>query len=295
MATDPATQAGQSAGQAGALGAGSTAPATTETTGTPANGTWFESLPEGLRGDPSLQAFKGKDVSAVVESYINAQKLVGGSLRVPGKDAKPEDVQRFKDEAYTKLGRPETPDKYSYKRPAPEELGIQWSEAEEKQFLQAAHKLGLNSEQVEGLMRYQAELTKRSGPDYAADYENCMKTLTDGEEGQPGWGSMTPRFLGVAKRAVDSMFPAGTMAKLDASGLSNDPAFIRGLYRVGKELIEDGVISGDVEPRSDGQDSMQVELDRIMKDPKNPYFDATHADHEAAVRKVLDIRRFMTA
>ena len=278
--------AGKSAGQ-GTVSQPAAAPAPA------AAPSWYAGLPEGLRNEPSLQAFKDKDVTAVAESYVNAQKLIGSSVRLPNANTPEAERTAFLNDVYNKLGRPQEVAGYKYQRPAAQEMGLTWNAAEEANFLQTAHKLGLNSEQVQALMNWQADSAVRTAPDYKAEYDSCMKNLNEGDEQNPGWGSTTDRYLSTAKRVVDTMFPQGTIDKLDASGLSNDPAFIRGLFRIGRELMEDGVISGDVAPRSDGSDSYQLELDKMM-DPKGAYLDPQHPDHEKAVQRALELRRFLT-
>ena len=44
---------------------------------------WFDGLPDGLKAEKTLETFKGKPVSAVVESYVQAQKSFGSRLPVP--------------------------------------------------------------------------------------------------------------------------------------------------------------------------------------------------------------------
>jgi hypothetical protein len=286
MANDPvAGQSGSQGGSDSALG-----------TGQPAGGaaSWFDTLPDGLKSDPSLQAFKGKDIAAVAESYVHAQKLVGGSIRVPGKDAKPEEKTAFTTKVYEALGRPASHDKYTVKAPGAAELGINWDEKRQGAILETAHKLGLSNEGAQSLVDFVADQLKSEQPDYAGDAQACIAALEKGDESYPGWGSTTPRFMGVAKRVVDTMFPAGTMEKLNISGLANDPGFIRGLYRLGKEMMEDGIISGEeLNTSANENDSAQAKLDKMMKDQTHPYWVPTHPEHDKAVQEALELRRFL--
>jgi len=258
---------------------------------------WYEALPAGLKAEKSLEAFKDKPISAVVESYVNAQKLVGGSLRIPTEKDTPEERAAKVAKIHEANGRPASVDKYVVKPPAAAEMGISWDDKIQGRILAFAHKHGLNNEQAQDAINLAADLYKGEQPDYAADFEACMKELENGSEGNPGWGSTTKRFLSVANRTVSTMFPPEVMDQINRSGLGNSPSFLRGMYRIGKELMEDGVIFPEVEGAAPGNErtAAQAELDKLIGDPKSAYFDTKLPDHDAAVQKALDLRRFLAA
>ena len=282
-------------GQSGAMG-GATGVIDPATTATPDSG-WFETLPDGLKGEKSLEAFKGKPISAVVESFVSAQKSFGSRVPIPQASDTPEEKATKTAQFRAAMGVPASPDKYVVKQPAAEELGITWDPKLQTRILDFAHKQGLTNDQTQAAIDLAADVLKGDQPDYAADRDACIKMLTDGDETTPGWGSTTPRFLAVAKRTVDTMFPKGVMDRLNLSGLANDPDFIRGLYRIGKELGESGVIFPEHEMGGPGNESTsaQTELDKILADAKGPYYDSKHVDHDRLVEKALSLRRFLAS
>lgn len=260
-----------------------------------AEGAWFDTLPEGLRGAPSLQTFKGKSIAALAESHVNAEKMIGGSLRLPKDGASPDEVKKSLDGIYGKLGRPESPDKYEFKKPATVE-GVNWDDNKAQSFLKTAHEIGLNSRQVQKLIDLQADFERQALPDNAKLFDKCIQTLEQGDDNNPGWGSTTPRYVAIASRAAKTMFTPEVLQKLDRTGLSNDPELVRGLYKIGRELMEDGIIFPDNEDNpvlQGGTQAAQAEINKVMGDPKHAYFDVNHADHETAVQRMLDLRRFV--
>lgn len=292
MADDPV--AGQSGSQAAVLevapDAGAGDAGRSAVTAEP---TWFDSLPDGLKAEPSLQAFKGKPLTAVVESHVSAQKMIGDSIRVPGEKATPEERAKFTNAAYDKLGRPASPDKYVYKAPSVE--GVEWNDAQAKAFLPTAHALGLNSHQVEEIFKYQADLAKTQGVDHAGDFSKCMKSLVEGDEKNAGWGSTADRYINTAKRTLETMFHPDVAKHIVASGVGNNPEFVRGMARIGKELIEDGLIVGEESGGITDGKGLLNELEKMMGDPKSAYFDKAHPKHEEAVQRAVDIRRYLGA
>jgi len=82
----------------GSVVATSTPDATTSGNG------WIASLPTELQSEKSLQSFK--DLPALAKSYVEAQKMIGGSIRLPKPDAPPEEREKVIGDIYTKLGRP---------------------------------------------------------------------------------------------------------------------------------------------------------------------------------------------
>ena len=64
---------------------------------------WRENLPEELKNDPTLQNIN--DPESAAKTLIHQQKMMGNRIPIPKTDEE-------KAELYTKLGRPESADKY---------------------------------------------------------------------------------------------------------------------------------------------------------------------------------------
>src|ERR1035441_2671844 len=80
---------------------------TTSTNGTP----WIASVAgvrDEYKGLPSLKSYK--DINGLLSSHIALEKKMGSAVNVPGPEATDEDRAAF----YSKLGRPEPAEKYTF-------------------------------------------------------------------------------------------------------------------------------------------------------------------------------------
>lgn len=239
---------------------------------------WRTQLPEDLRAEKSLASFK--DLGSLAKSYLESQKMIGGSIRLPKPDAPPEERQKFLDDLYGKLGRPESPDKYEIGTPTLPE-GVPWDGEMQKEFLGVAHKAGLNSEQAAALLEWYAGKTVTAVEGMAQATVQVAETL------KKEWGAQYDRNLALAQRVVSHLGGPDVLQTLDASGLGNDPALIRLFARVGRVMAEAQMIPGEVEGVP-GPEEARATLAKIMSDPNHAYqpkFAGTPA-HDEAIKEV---------
>lgn len=108
----------------------------------------ISTLPPEMQALPSMQKFKGKSAQDLASSYMNLEsafnKKMDGFVKVPGQDAKPEDIQEF----YRQIGVPDKPDSYElpdFKKKYGEDFK---SDANlSKWFQEKAHENGLSKNQ----------------------------------------------------------------------------------------------------------------------------------------------------
>lgn len=260
---------------------------------TSSEGSWFDALPEGLRKEGSLQAFKDKPITAVAESYVNAQKSFGSRLPIPLPTDKPEERAAKVAKIQEALGRPAEAKGYKVVDPAYETMGLKKNEQSLQSFMEVSHKAGLTNEQVQALVDWQAQDALRSAPDHAADAQKCIESLRDGDEHNAPWGSTLPHYVAIAKRATDANFPERLREKLERDGYYNDPDFVRGMHGIDKSLIEDNILVGEEVDTTGTGKTLQKELDAMMADTKGPYYDNGHPDHDKYVQRALDLRRLL--
>lgn len=223
---------------------------------------WRSSLPEDVRGDKSLESIKGKDWTeagpTLVKNYINGQKMIGGSIRIPGKDAKPEEIAAYRE----KLGVPATADKYDLKPPATLEKFFTGDLA--TSFRGMAHKAGYTSEQANALLEWYGSTVGVAQNTLAMSGKDAAAVL------KTEWGGAYEKNLTLAQRAVREAGGTELLKYLDDTGLGNHPALVRAFARMGLLMAEDGSIPGDI-VGVPGPAEAQAKINAIMADPKDLY------------------------
>lgn len=273
MADDLAgNQGGQVEGQAGSA---ATAPVA------PDFGTFRQTLGD-LGKEKSLDVVK--DWGGLVKSYVESQKMIGNSIRLPGPDAKPEDWKKV----YQRLGAPESPDKYQIA--VPKEVG--WDEESLGAYRHLAHDLGLTQTQAAKMVEFLGEREQNKTLEYT-------KTLGEGLKGlQQEWGANYPRKMAFAKRAIQdpAVWQALNFKREDAAALFNlfdgpvsgklgdHPVMIKFFSALGEMMAEDGIISSEVSGMA-GPSGAEEEIKKIMGDPKHALWNASDPGHKDAVEK----------
>lgn len=215
----------------------------------------FAGLEEDNRAWLTKQGFIGDNGNLTAEGFAklgkhvyHQEKLVGGSIRIPGKDATPEERNAFLD----KLGRRE-PDKYELVVPKdlPEELPYDGETA--KAFRTKAHELGLTQEQAAGIHDWYAGQTVETYKGIAAQTatqkaEKAKAAVTSLEK---EWGPIDGETAKANLQFADKVLEAGdpeTITDLQAYGLigPNKEIFSAPLAKlfakVGSALFKEGEV-----------------------------------------------------
>jgi hypothetical protein len=218
---------------------------------------WRATLPPEMQSEKSLEKFKG--VGDVAKAYTELEKKMGSAIKIPGSDAKPEELDQF----YSKLGRPESPDKYEFKLPDLPE-GIGHDEEMQAAFKSMAHKAGLSPRQAQILMdEYSAVQLKR-----ITEFQNADKQTV--EVLKKEWGADYEKNLGLAQRAVMEAGGQALKDELDATGLGNSPLLAKHFASLGAKTAESTLIIGDTQVGMSEADVL-AKIHEIQNDPKHPY------------------------
>ena len=249
------------------------------------NLTWFDRLPDEIKKDASIQSFKGKEVNDVVKSYVEAQKLIGGSIRIPKADAKPEEWNSF----WEKMGRPKTPEEYGIVKPAILPDGVEWKEDLAKEFSSLSHSLGLNKVQAGKLSAWYID---KISSDAQQNNQKLAERVEFGKseakkEIEKEWGPDYQRRITVARRGLKALGDEGLVELLDTSGLGNHPSFLKLFYSLGQKYAEDGMIDGSVEGAI-SPDEAKKRIQEIRNDPEHLYHPRNSAKpgHKEAIAEM---------
>jgi hypothetical protein len=269
--------------------------ATTETTqpttpaATPAaqpTSSWKDSISEEYRADPSIEKFT--EIDALAKSYINATKMIGqDKIVIPTKNS----TQEAWDEAYAKLGRPESADKYALDVKSDV---VPFDETAIKSFAEQSHKLGLNNKQAQGILEFYKNNMEGSAQQAKIDTETAQSQAE--QQLRQEWGR---DFEGKVKQA-------GALAKANinpevldmtlsnGTRLGDHPEIIKGFAKIAGMMSEDKIVSTESENVNTVAD-IETEISAITNDTDGPYWNKQHPDHDKVVQQVYTLREMLNA
>lgn len=193
----------------------------------------MKALPDDLRADPNFSPLK--TFPDLAKSYINAQKLIGTKrTELPQANWKPEQHNEF----WKQLGRPDKPEDYKPSETVKLNEAVKLDDARLKTVRDTFHTLGLSNKQGQAILdMYMGELNQtHESVTQARETAIATGTMALKEE----WGDKYAANVDVATAVLKKFDNDGQIrAKLDASGLGNDPEVVKFFHNVGKLLMED--------------------------------------------------------
>lgn len=235
--------------------------------------TFLDTLPEDIRGEPSLKNFTNS--GDLAKSFIHAQRMVGmDKIPVPGKHSTEDDWQVI----YDRLGRPSDPNEYAF-----ENSSFQADDPGVAEFKKVAHAAGLNPSQANKIMQFYDGLQQSSAETVNA---NEQKVREESElELRKDFGLAFDKKVQQADDVFQKFFPNEMKDVKLANGnlLGNEPIFIKALAKLADNFSEDSMQSENDLTLT--PDDAQKEIDKLMS-PGTPYWDKKHPGHQAAVEEV---------
>ena len=236
-----------------------------------------EWIPEDLRSHKSLTKFKTAGEAA--KAYVNLESMLGKRIEIPGDDASPEVKAAFR----TKLGVPEKAD--DYENPAVPE-GQQLDAGLFGDFKKIAHEAGIPKAAAKKLADWYVGLEQRRMTEFAARTEKAkaegMKAL------HAQWGGATSDNVGIIQRLVAETGDQDLKEALERTGFGNDPAGLRWLAKIGRNLMENDLI--DPAGLGTGMEDARAEIAKIQgeasKDRKHPLRNTAHPEHKSLKKKM---------
>ena len=247
---------------------------------------WKDSISEDFRNDPSIEKFT--EIDALAKSYINATKMIGqDKIVIPTKNS----TQEAWDEAYAKLGRPESADKYALDVKSDV---VPFDETAIKSFAEQSHKLGLNNKQAQGILEFYKNNMEGSLQQAKIDTETAQSQAE--QQLRQEWGR---DFEGKVKQA-------GALAKANinpevldmtlsnGTRLGDHPEIIKGFAKIAGMMSEDKIVSTESENVNTVAD-IETEISAITNDTDGPYWNKQHPDHDKVVQQVYTLREMLNA
>jgi hypothetical protein len=205
---------------------------------------WKTALPPELQSNPTIQKYT--DISGLAKSHVElASKLGQPHVPIPQDGWTPEQWNDF----HTKLGRPESPDKYTLPKPQLPE-GMNYDEGMEKWFREKAHSAGIPQRQAEKMyaeyldfsLAQATAATTAQAEAQANAQAAAAKVVADL---QKEWGGEYKAKLDGAQQAIKFLGGDELAAHLNETGAGNDPKFIRMFAKLGEMFAEDRLKTGE--------------------------------------------------
>jgi hypothetical protein len=230
---------------------------TTDTTTTP-----IETAPSTVtRPDYIPEKFwdaqKGEPkVDQLGASYLQLEKAFGAKSQAPkkpGADASPEDQAKYYADLRKFTGAPEKPEDYGIKAPDNLPEGVEWNAELAGKAAGIAHKYGVPPEALHELIN----LNNENISSIVAKSESAQKEQVEAmvAELNAEWKDDAKNNWQRANRGAIALG-----VDLEASGLGNNPHFIRAALRFDEMISDDkGLVS------SDSQATYKEQMERIQK------------------------------
>lgn len=231
---------------------------------------WLDNLSPELKSAKTLQKFK--DVSALANSYLEAEKSIRRSIMLPKPDAPEEAWEKI----YNKLGRPE--DKHYIEQRVPEDE--QFIKAYEEMFYQSGLSKKQGEKLLDGMYRYNNDLQQKQQQELE-EIRNANVNALVGYYGEQFNGNIE------LARAALSKFGTKEAADLvEQSGYA--PALVDLLVQVGQTLKSDSLITGNEVPSVTTPKNALSEIKKLEADPEFmiKYRDSNKPGHKEAVTRL---------
>lgn len=233
-------------------------------------------------GEEKSLGEKFKTLPDLIKSYRTLERMNSGpKIPMPGENSTEAEWNEF----FTKLGRPETPDKYEVA--VPDELkGLTLDEEALKEFRSMAYKNGLNGKQVKALTDFYFKSTKGAIDTVTAQlteaHEKAMADLT--KEWGPADGAKFKENKAMAERGAAAVGLTAEVLQANPS-LSNNPHFIRAMAQVSK-MVAEGTAPNLRQQSTQTTGGVQEKIKAIQSNKEHPLWKKDHPDHKAAVKEM---------
>ena len=223
----------------------------------------FSKFKEGLGELAADKSFEPiKDFRGLADSFVNAQKMVGGSLRLPGKDLSDEDRTKAVTELRGKLVEagvlektPESPQGYEIRMPQTE--GWEVNQPLYDSFRNFAHKVKMPPSLAQAAFDWYVNIQAESDAQEKAEFAQMKKDL------QTEWGPLFSRKMEAARRAATKYLGRDGDDIVAQLPPSLGSIFVKAFSEIGESLLEDGFVPG--EPvKFESEETLRTKINEIL-------------------------------
>lgn len=217
---------------------------------------WHETLSDEFRENKNISKYNSLD--DMLRGHDNLSRKIGEkNMEMPGEGASPDDWNKF----YSKIGRPETVDKYTPY--APEMLkdndgndyaAFEFDKDQLSDIQSRFHAKGFNDSQMTEAMNAYAEITTQAQT--AALAEMDQQAVNTQSELRREYGDKYDAKMKSISAMAESL---GIKDTLVEAGLGNNLAVIRMINSLGSQVGESN-ITGDASPAAGGFDNRLASL-----------------------------------
>lgn len=241
---------------------------------------FLDTLPEDLRGDPSLRNFT--DAAGLAKSYVHAQRMIGADkIALPGKAATEDDWRPI----WSKLGAPDNAEGYQIS-------GEGFAEQELQSFKEQAYAIGLTGQQAQQMATYLEGQAKGGIAAEQADQERIAEEYDAELRAEFGAAydqkhdraAAAGRAMGIDPQVFDDI-------RLDNGLPLGDHPFIIKLFAGLADQLGEDTLEGATTELVKTPEQAAREIAELTA-PGSPYWDKNHPAHETTVQDVLRLREF---
>lgn len=222
-----------------------------------------------LRDMPDIK--NAKDLATLAKTMVESQREIGRRVRIPGKDATPEDMQAFKTKLFESgvLTAPlASPQDYGIVRPEDLSEGS-WNEELATELATTLHKHGAPKELAADLLAIHNKALSGMQAGMNTSIEAGMAALK---------AEHLDKFderMEFAKRLTPTIFKTEEdIAFMERTGLANHPGFLSVIMRLAPLAAQDSSFVAGLAPQNGGgvtAENAKDELGRIMSDKNNEW------------------------
>lgn len=267
----------------------------------PEESNWRDSLPEELKESTALKDVK--DVASLADQFVNAQSLLGSSIRVPGPDAGEEAVKEFHgklmekvpgliptpdpenpevmNSLLKKLGRPDDPAGYEH----PD--GVDATKMAD--FAKVAHAAGLTKKQYADVLSAVSGFAQEKKESASQSHLDGIRKL------KQEWGITYEDNLQMVGNVMKATGAPDQWHEMAANGEMPADA-LKWFHEIGKRLGTEGInFDKDESSTRLAPAEAKARADEMINNREGPYWDASHPQHQEYIKRYTELLRAAAA